>query len=158
MNPVPDRRTNHEIERARYSGGVRRLVLVGLSVALLIAVATGVAQASSATRASKSVAGVRATLDQWANYVLTDQPKAACAMLTAHGQAVWAKDNGLTNCITATKDDYGFLKKYPSDAKAIRDYGKTTKVTLKGTKATMPKLGGGTRTLLYLKGLWYIDS
>ena len=142
---------------SRYPEGVRKSMLVGLSVALLFAVGAGVAQAG-ATRASKSVAGVRATLDQWANYLLSDQAKAACAMLTAHGQAAWAKDNSSSNCLTASKADYKFLKQYPSDAKAIRDYGNTEKVKLTGSKATLPKIAGGTRTLLYIKGLWYIDS
>ena len=136
---------------------MRKNLIATLAVALLITVGAGVAQAKP-TRASKSIAGVRTTLDQWANLLLSNQAKAACAMLTAHGQAAWAKDNSSSTCIAASKADYQFLKQYPSDAQAIRDYGNTEPVTLHGKTASLPKLTGGTRTLLYQHGLWYINS
>jgi hypothetical protein len=136
---------------------VRKNLIATLAVALLVTAGAGIAQAKP-TRASRSVAGVRATLDQWANLLLSDKAKAACAMLTPHGQAVWAKTNSASTCIAASKADYAFLKQYPTDAQAIRDYGNTEPVTLHGNTASLPKLSGGTRTLLYQDGLWYINS
>jgi hypothetical protein len=136
---------------------VRKSLLAVLGVAILLTAGTGAAQAG-ATRTSKSVAGVRATLDQWANYLLTDKPQLACAMLTTHGQAVWATTNKAPNCVKASKADYSLLKKYPSYATTIRDYGNVEPVTLHGNRASLPKLSGGTRTLIYKNGVWFIDS
>ena len=133
--------------------------MVAVVVACVLGVGAGVAQAgSTATRATHSVAGVRYTLDEWAKLLLSDQAKAACALLTAHGQKVWAQANSSKNCIEASTGDYKFLKKYPTDAKAIREYGDKEPVTIHGNTATVPKLAGGDRRLLYIHNLWWIDS
>jgi hypothetical protein len=136
---------------------MHRKATAAIVVLVMLAVVGGVAQAA-ATRASKTVQGVRFTLDEWANYVLSDKATQACAMLTKHGQAVWAKQNSSSSCVVATKADYKFLKQYPTDAKAVRDYGNTQPVKLQGDTATVPKLAGGDRQLLYIDGLWYINS
>ena len=136
---------------------VYRRAIAAIVVGAMLGVSVGVAQAA-ATRASKTVAGVRFTLDEWADYVLADKATQACALLTKHGQAVWAKQNSSSSCVVATKADYKFLKQYPTDAKAVRDYGNTQPVTLNGDTATVPKLAGGDRQLLYIDGVWYINS
>lgn len=137
---------------------VRKSIIATLGVALLLTAGAGSAVAG-ATRASRSVAGVHATLSQFTGYVLADNTTAACAMLTANGEKAWAKQNGASSCAAATKTDYRLLKAYPSNQKPIKHYNSTVKVTIHGNTATMPKLlGSGTRTLLYRQGLWYINS
>jgi hypothetical protein len=138
---------------------VRKTTITALSVALILTAGVSSAFAAKATRATKSVAGVRATINQWAAYVLADNSKAACLMLTPDGQKAWAKDNDANNCLQANGKDYQLFHAYPQDAKAIKNYGNTAPVTLKGDVASLPKLSGsGTRELIYKQGLWYINS
>lgn len=99
-------------------------------------------------------------MEDWVTLLVTGKEKAACAILTTHGQAAWVKESGSkkTTCVGASTDVYTYFKKYPQDVASFRKYATNAPVTLKGSTATMPKVSGGTRTLLYEKGLWYINS
>jgi hypothetical protein len=138
---------------------MRRILIASLAAAAILLVGAGSALAGP-SRSTKSVAGARATLLQWVHLLVTGQEKAACALLTTHGQAAWVKDSGSkkTTCVGASTDVYKYFKQYPQDGASLKKYAVKVTITLSGTKATMPKVSGGTRTMLYIKGLWYIDS
>jgi hypothetical protein len=134
----------------------RLLALVAVACASLAF--TGVAGATS-LRAQRSVAGVRATLGAYDTALLAGKGKAACSLLTAAARKELAKSNHVSSCEKVIEIAGRVLKSRPKLAARVRSYASKVKVTLRGDTATVPKLGGGgTSTLRYRRGLWYLAS
>ncbi len=131
---------------------------ISLLLAALLAVLIGSAAAYAAgLRTQRTVAGVRATINQYDSDVLAGKAKGACSLLTAKAQTQVAKSNHTSSCENVIEVAYEILTTEPKQAAAIRAYGNEVPVTLHGDTASVPKLnGGGRSTLTYTHGLWFL--
>jgi hypothetical protein len=144
--------------RPRAIGSGTALVAAAACCAPLAAGAGAAARAAAAPpRSQRTVAGVRATINQYDNDVLAGHTQAACNLMTAAAQARIAHENHDRSCAQATTLAHELLTANPRQAARLRAYGKTVRVTLHAATATVPNMDGGRSTLTYTRGLWYLS-
>ncbi|MGH2856240.1 MAG: hypothetical protein ACRDMJ_02015, partial [Solirubrobacteraceae bacterium] len=115
------------------------------SVGLLLVPAAATA---GATCSQRSIAGVHATLSEYAGDLITGDAHGACGILTAAAQRAIVRDNHAASCKVVVEASSQLLKSSPHEAAALRSSARTVKVTLHGDTARADKFdGAGTVSL-----------